>query len=158
MDSTPESTQFESSQETCTPTTPPDSEEQDNLLEEETNEEEETARPAGGPSWTPQQLQEAMGKVNSKELTCKTASDLYRIRYTTLNDWCNGKRTSHRHGKTVLLAKEEEALAEFITEMYEMSRSLPMHIVRDKVKRIVADGRDHPFRFGRPGNVVNCTS
>lgn len=89
-------------------------------------------------------MQAAFAEVKAGSLNCCKASKKYRIPYTTLNEWVNDKRHSHKHGKTVLTTDEEADLTTFILNRSDLSRALTLHIVKTKVSKIVKDGRDHP--------------
>lgn len=100
--------------------------------------------------------------VRQEHLTMKAqhhmkASTRYQIPYTTLNEWCLGKRSSYRHGKTIFSSLEEESLINWVTDLYKMSRCVPMRIIGDKLQEIVADGQAHPFRLGRPSKTWKKT-
>lgn len=100
--------------------------------------------------WSTDDLKNVLGELSAGSLNCYQAHLKYKSPYATLNDWWNGKRTSHKHGKTVLSTAEEELLANWIITMQDVSRSLSYHLVRDKVQTIV-ENKSNPFRKRRPG-------
>lgn len=103
--------------------------------------------------WSDDQLQAAMGAVQSKELRAAAAAHKYGIPPSTLRDHFSGK-SSRRYGGpgTILTTAEEKEIERVCQTMQELGFPLTKEFVSMALQDYLVDtGRADKFKQGMPG-------
>jgi len=98
-------------------------------------------------------LERAVDAVKSNAMGYKKASKLFNVPKTTIYDKVKGKSAIHsRQGPNTVLSSEEAHLAKWLIHMSKKGYGRSKHELIATVKNIlIADGRNNPFKDGRPG-------
>lgn len=106
-------------------------------------------------SYTQKQLEEALDQLRKKNLSVRAAATKYGIPRSTLHDKLSGKRPEglEKRGPEGFLSKnEEKKLVEWCESLAKCGFPLKADNLLNTVQKIVSDdGRETPFKDGRPG-------
>ncbi|CAG4974201.1 unnamed protein product [Colias eurytheme] len=102
--------------------------------------------------YTDEELQNALLKTRSGELTAYKASKLYKVPYQTLLDKLKNKHTNPAGHATVLTKDEEELIVKWVLHMADIGFPVSKEELLLSVGKLVRElNRANPFKDGIPG-------